>query len=117
MPKKGPIILIEDDVDDQELISEAIRSLAYQNEIKSFDNGQEALEYLATTSDKPFLIFCDVNMPVMNGLELRKHINDDEYLRNKSIPFVFLSTSDDKDPVRKAYALASQGFFKKPNSL
>lgn len=110
----GPIIIIEDDKDDQEIYSEAIGEIGIPNEIRFFDEGESALNYLLTTREQPFIILSDVNMPVMNGLELKTEIQKDEYLRNKGIPFVFISTNASPDAVRKAHILSVQGYFQKP---
>lgn len=117
MSIKGPIISIEDDADDQFLIKSVIEELDITNELLFFNNGVEALLYLETTRDQPFLIICDINMPVMNGLELRERIDKNEYLRRKSIPFVFLSTADNPLVIETAYESTIQGFFKKENSF
>lgn len=117
MSIKGPIISIEDDADDQFLIKSVIDELDIANELLFFSNGVEALLYLETTRDQPFLIICDINMPVMNGLELRERIDKNEYLRRKSIPFVFLSTADNPLVIETAYSSTIQGFFKKENSF
>lgn len=117
MPKSGPIVFIEDDVDDQELFSEAIGQLKYSNNIRFFSNGEEALSYLLATSEKPLIIFCDINMPVLNGIELRNEMNNDEYLKGKSIPFIFLTTAANKEVVTQAYYMSVQGFFKKPEDF
>lgn len=117
MSIKGPIISIEDDADDQFLIKSVIEELDITNELLFFNNGVEALLYLETTRDQPFLIICDINMPVMNGLELRARIEKNEYLRRKSIPFVFLSTADNPLVIEAAYDTTIQGFFKKENSF
>ena len=113
MSKKGPILLIEDDEDDQLLISQAIKSLDITNLIQVFHNGQEALDYLETTQQQPFLILCDINMPRLNGLELRAIINQSEHLRHKAIPFVFLTTTANPETVRVAYDESVQGFYQK----
>jgi len=113
MSLKGPIISIEDDEDDQYLIGQVIRQLNLPNSLHFFSNGQTALNYLKTTVEQPFLILCDINMPIMNGLELRKEINGSEYLRNKSIPFVYLTTAANNQLVRDAYDSMVQGFYKK----
>lgn len=111
--KNGPIILVEDDVDDQEIIIDALQTLGLQNEIKTFDTGQKALDFLKIMERQPFLIISDVNLPVMNGLQLKFEIQNNEYLRSKSIPFIFLSTSADRNAVEEAYQLQVQGFFVK----
>ena len=113
MSLKGPIIAIEDDVDDQFLLKTAIEELKIANKILFFENGQEALVYLQSTQEQPFLILCDINMPIMNGLELREHIDRNEYLKKKSIPFVFLSTADNPNIIEAAYHSKIQGFYKK----
>jgi CheY-like chemotaxis protein len=109
----GPIIIYEDDTDDQDIYQDILSDLAVKNKIIMFNNGEEVIHYLETTSDNPFIIISDINIPKMNGLELRRRINQDDYLREKSIPFVFLSTTANKKVVEEAYRLTVQGFFVK----
>jgi CheY-like chemotaxis protein len=113
----GPIILIDDDNDDQDLFTELSRELMPDNLIHNFYNGLQALEYLRITDEKPFIIFCDMNMPGMNGLELLEIINKDYFLKSKSIPFIFFTTSAEPKAVQRSYDLGVQGFFKKPESI
>ena len=112
-----PIIVIEDDPDDSDIIVSALVSLGVKNEIKCFFNGKEALQYLRTSDVPTFLILSDINMPVMSGLELKKTINNDEELRRKSIPFIFLSTATTPQDVEAAYEMRVQGFFEKPSDF
>lgn len=114
---KGPIVIVEDDKDDQEIYAEAIKTIGLPNEIHFFDNGRKVLEYLNTTEEQPFIILSDINMPEMSGLELKKEIQEDPYLRAKGIPFVFISTNATKTSVRHAHALSVQGYFEKPNNM
>ncbi|HEY0040569.1 MAG TPA: response regulator [Flavisolibacter sp.] len=114
---KGPIVIVEDDKDDQELYSEAIKELGIPNEVHFFENGKEVLEYLLSTEEQPFILLSDINMPAMSGLELKKHMQDDPYLSAKGIPFVFISTNATKVSVRHAHALSVQGYFEKPQSM
>lgn len=113
MSLQGPIILIEDDEDDQFMITKALHELKLSNPLKYFGNGEEALVYLEMTPEKPFLILCDINMPLMNGLELRQRVHQNEYLRQKSIPFVFLTTATNESYIELAYKESVQGFYKK----
>ncbi|TLV03256.1 response regulator [Dyadobacter luticola] len=117
MSIKGPIICIEDDADDQFLVRSVIEELEIPNKLLFFGNGLEALLHLETTNEQPFLIICDINMPIMNGLELRGRIDQNDYLRKKSIPFVFLSTADNPMVIEAAYDSTIQGFFKKESSF
>lgn len=110
----GPIILIEDDEDDQFLIERLMSELNISNQLHIFPHGAAALDYLLTTEDTPLLILSDINMPVMDGLILRSKILENEVLRRKSIPFIFLSTSADPTVVRRAYDQMVQGYYRKP---
>jgi CheY-like chemotaxis protein len=117
MPKSGPILLIEDDKDDQEMLQEVFTELRIPNILRFFNTCVEALDYLLTTIEKPFLIISDINLPAMTGMELKKEMNENEHLRNKSIPFVFLSTNPDQYIISKAYEMLVQGYFVKPGSM
>ena len=112
-----PIVIVEDDVDDQFLIQRVFERIGVGSELLFFANGKDALEYLLTTEKETFLILCDINMPVMNGLELRAKINTNELLRRRSIPFIFLSTAARPSDVMQAYELTVQGFFVKESTL
>jgi CheY-like chemotaxis protein len=117
MNKLGPIIIIEDDLDDQELLGEAFKQLNVMNEVIFFSDSYKALHYLVTTHIKPFIIFSDINMPKLSGAKLREKIHNNEDLRLKSIPYLFFSTSAEQKAVIEAYSKSVQGFFVKPNSF
>jgi CheY-like chemotaxis protein len=112
-----PIVIVEDDADDQYFIRTICDKLGVTAELLFFENGLQALNYLETTQSKTFLILCDINMPVMNGIELRRKIQENTTLRKKSIPFIFLSTAARQKEVEEAYDLTVQGFFVKASQL
>lgn len=114
MNKKGPIIIIEDDMDDQKILIEIFNELNYQNKIIFFGDGEAALEFLTNTAIEPFIIFSDINMPKLNGVELREKVHNNEDLRLKSIPYLFFTTTADQKHVVDAYSKSIQGFFVKP---
>src|SRR5687768_999071 len=114
MNKSGPIIIIEDDMDDQDIFTEVFSDLNYSNEIKFFTDGRLALQYLIDTEIEPFIIFSDINMPKLSGMELRDKVHENEDLRLKSIPYLFFTTAAEQQDVVDAYSKSIQGFFIKP---
>ena len=115
--KTGPIILIDDDRDDKDVFLDILKDLKVSNPIIWFQNCDDAFSYLKTTSEQPFIIFCDLNLPGISGIECKRQIDDNEELRKKSIPFVFCSTTADQKTVNEAYTkMTVQGFFKKKNT-
>jgi len=117
MPKSGPIIIIEDDKDDQELLSEIFSELKIPNILRFFNSCLQAFDYLLTTMERPFLIISDINLPAMTGLELCQRIYQHESLKKKTIPFIFLTTTNDQLVIAQAYEMYVQGFFVKPSSI
>lgn len=116
MTSSGPLIVIEDDPDDQDMMKRVLTKLDLTNELKFFSDGEQALRFLESTTQKPFLIISDINMPLMNGLDLIRYINSNESLRQKCYPFVFLTTTVTTAQVTLAYASKVEGFFAKGQS-
>ena len=112
--RTGPILIIEDDQDDQEILTSVLNDLKVPNELIVFSNCLDAYHYLDTTKDKPFLVFSDINLPGMTGSDLKRKVNETDHIRRKSIPFVFLTTTSNHQAVLDAYESLAQGFFTKP---
>ncbi len=117
MNSNGPVIIIEDDADDQEMLQEVFDKLAYENKVVFFPDGEQALEFLNRTDITPFLILSDINMPKLNGFELREKIRTDAELDVKCIPYLFFSTASNQKSVIDAYSLSVQGFFVKQTKI
>ena len=117
MQISGLILIIEDDPDDYELFESLVRELGISNDIKWFPNAVKGFEFLKSTDLKTFVIFCDINLPGLNGIEFKRQIDEDPELRKKSIPFVFLSTNASQSAVNEAFTqMTVQGFFKKESN-
>jgi len=116
MNKIGPIVVIEDDVEDQEILDEIFKNLNYKNPVIYFTDSEEALQFLIDTKIKPFLILSDINMPKLTGFELRQKVHTNEDLNLKCIPYLFFTTTSAQKAIVDAYSQSVQGFFIKANS-
>ncbi len=103
------VLIIDDSITVRELLSLSFSKAGYR--VEQARDGQEAWEKLR--SGLPCdLVFCDIEMPRMNGLELLSHLQNDEQL--SSLP-VALLTSRGADRHRKVAAkLGASGYFTKP---
>jgi CheY-like chemotaxis protein len=115
--KQGPVIVIEDDVEDKEILKDVFESLNYPNEVIFFPDGQEALDYLTDDNVTPFIILSDINLPKLDGFALRDKIRMDANLQTRCIPYLFFTTASNSNTVINAYSLSVQGFFIKPSSI
>ena len=113
----GPIIVIDDDEDDHEIITEVCDRMKIRKHLKCFRDAEEALKYLKSSIEYPSIILCDINMPKITGFDLRKTITSNNALRERSVPFIFYSTSANIKQVREAYDMTVQGFFLKGTNL
>lgn len=116
MNKEGTILVIEDDADDQELLNEVFAELNYPNKLMFFNDGLSAYQYLNDSNDQPFLIISDINLPKLDGIQLREKVHNNEQLRLKCIPYLFFTTAADQRMIIDAYSKSIQGFFTKPDS-
>lgn len=112
--KNGPILIIEDDIDDQRFIEEIYKTLNYSNELVFLDNGEIAIDYLMKMTKIPFLIISDLNMPKINGIELRARVKQNDAINIKCVPYLIFSTTVAKNFIDDAYIMGIQGYFKKP---
>lgn len=110
MPKR--ILIVDDSEMTRRLISTAIRRVG-DIEYEEAKDGFEAIQKLAA---KEFnLLFVDINMPNINGLELIDYCQQSEHYR--SIPIVIISTEDSLRDQQKGLALGATDFLMKPIQL
>lgn len=117
MSKNAPLIIVEDDLEDQDSFKAAFENLEYPNELIFFGDGQSALDFLNETDVHPFLILCDINMPKLNGFDLRARLKATRAVDLRCVPFLFFSTANNQKVVVEAYCLAVQGFFVKQHKM
>jgi CheY-like chemotaxis protein len=113
MPKGLLIFMIDDDTDDQEVFSHTIEKVVPSAKCVFADDGVDALQKLRSpdSSFLPDLIFIDINMPRMNGIECLAEIKKLTHLIN--VPAYMYSTSDEPFIVAKSLSAGAVGFVKK----
>lgn len=106
------LLFVEDDTDDQHLIQKVIREIDPEITFRFAGDGEEALEQLQVMEVLPDIIFLDINMPRMTGLEALAVLKEHEHYRE--IPTFILSTSGDKVSLSIARRLGAEGYIVKP---
>ena len=84
-------------------------------EVFTASNGQKALELVRTHT--PDIVFTDIRMPVMDGIEFAKRLRELERsrgMRRSAIKVIFLTGYDDMELIRKAFRLAASDYILKP---
>ena len=110
MEKLKNILLVEDDEDDQFFFIEAMSKIENATLYAIANNGKEALDCLENSSTLPDIIFMDINMQIMNGIECLANIMKNPLICN--IPVVMLTTSSAQKEL--TYLLGAKAFIKKP---
>lgn len=122
MKRNGDIIIIEDDQDDWEILIDIFKKVMkeqkYDNRVIVFEDSTMVLDYLNDSNNEIFMVISDINMPLLDGLELRKSICADPDLHKRCTPYIFLTTGAiNISHIKKATELSVDGFFEKPDSL
>lgn len=109
---KLKILLIEDDTIEVMKLKRAINKLELEHELIEATNGEEAITLLKNDQILPDIIFLDLNMPKINGLEFLKILKEDDIL--KYIPTIILTTSNNRKDVLACYQTGVAGYIIKP---
>lgn len=114
------VLLVEDNDDHAELIIRQLADHRVANKLIRLTDGQEALDYLhrrekyadPASSPRPHVIFLDLRLPRVDGLEVLKILKESEDLR--VIPIVILTTSESERDVTSAYINHVNSYVVKP---
>jgi CheY-like chemotaxis protein len=111
------VFLAEDDVDDQELLIEALTDLYPSMKIRTAANGKRAMnELLGLQNDSlPCLIILDFNLPEVNGGEILKQLSTEPRYHN--VPKVVWSTSNSPLYRQICLDLGARAYFVKPSDI
>ncbi|MFD2603579.1 response regulator [Flavobacterium suzhouense] len=109
MKSEFTIFYTDDDEDDLEFFTEIIDSININYTVVTQKNGQQLLDALDNPPPTPYMIFLDINMPGLNGLETLKKIRES----NNEIPVIMLSTSDDSEIIQQSRELGASFYVPK----
>lgn len=112
MSKSLNILLIEDDIIEVMKFNRVLKTLGMNHKIIEANNGEEALSILKDKEIIPDVIFLDLNMPKINGIEFLQILKADDYL--KYIPAIILTTSNNHKDVLECYKIGIAGYVLKP---
>lgn len=108
------VLLADDDPDDRSFFEDAIKQLDFDSKVATVENGKELLEYLEV-SDMPHIIFLDLNMPILNGLETLKKLKQNQKYNN--IAIAIYSTSSANKDIENTLANGANCYIVKPNDF
>ncbi|MBK6765162.1 MAG: response regulator [bacterium] len=105
------ILIIDDSALTRTVMERTVRMCGVDiNEIRTAAHGKEALEVL--DSFWPDLVFCDINMPVMDGLQFIQALqNSDDW---RDLPVVIVSTEGSETRMEELRRSGVQGYIRKP---
>lgn len=123
MRKASVVVVVEDNPDDREFFSLAVKSTGFDVDLVFLASGEEALDYVRRTgkhadrplTDIPDVVFLDVNLDRMFGFDVLHAIRFDVTLR--LVPVVMYTSSISESDVRLAYEQGASGYLQKSQTL
>ncbi|GIZ08414.1 response regulator [Flavobacterium sp. UMI-01] len=110
------ITLADDDEDDRLFFTDAFDELKINTIVNTVNNGKELLNYLNHPDTRlPNIIFLDLNMPIMNGIDCLKEIKKNEQF--KDIAIAIYSTSSSEKDIENTFVLGANIYIKKPSNF
>ncbi|MEX2604489.1 MAG: response regulator [Gracilimonas sp.] len=89
------VLLTDDDEGDRLVFKEIIDEMETDTIVHMVNDGEELMDFLKKANNPlPHIIFLDLNMPNMNGIECLKEIRSDDRYSEVSIAIYSTSTSD-----------------------
>ncbi|NWG88028.1 MAG: response regulator [Hydrogenophilaceae bacterium] len=120
MATAQPVLLVEDNPDDEALALRALKKNNIASEVVVARDGAEALDYLfgtgrfagRDTRRPPPVVLLDLKMPNIDGLEVLRRLRADP--RTHTQPVVILTTSNEYRDLQTGYALHANSYIRKP---
>jgi two-component system chemotaxis response regulator CheY len=104
-------LIVDDSSVMRKIVERCLRQAGVElSEVREAGNGNDALDLL--TKAPVDLILCDINMPVMDGIEFVRRVKHIENAR--SVPVVIISSEGGESHVLKALSAGARGYIRKP---
>ncbi len=110
------IILADDDEDDRLFFTDAFSEIKINTKVQTFKDGLELINYLELDdSILPEILFLDLNMPKLNGIETLHRIKENKKFDN--IAIAIYSTSSSEEHIEQTFVLGANIYIKKPSDF
>lgn len=114
------ILLVEDNPRDAELTIRALAKSNLASQLFHVKDGAEAMDFLFSrgnykdreNASSPKVVFLDLKLPKVHGLEVLRAIKTDERIR--MIPIVVVTSSSEDPDIKTAYELGANSYIIKP---
>ena len=115
--KSNTILLVDDDPEDTELLTEAILEISPEARVNSIVDGAKALSWLQAcpAEELPSLMILDYNMPRLSGIEVLNRLCAEP--RYTTIPVIVWSTSSEQRYKTDCLTKGASDYFIKPNNM
>jgi two-component system, response regulator len=120
MSQEVEVILIEDNPYDAELTIRAFKKAHPTTRLLHLKDGAEALDYFFSEgqysdrrpSNAPYVVFLDIKMPKVDGIEVLRRLKSDA--RTRRIPVTMLTSSYEAADLDECYRLGANSYVVKP---
>ncbi|MEO0373632.1 MAG: response regulator [Cyanobacteria bacterium P01_A01_bin.17] len=112
MASPRPILLVEDNPDDEKLTIRALRKGKITNPIQVARDGEEALKAIFAADPLPSVVLLDLKLPKIEGLEVLQRIRAHE--RTRLLPVVVFTSSSEERDIIESYSLGANSYVRKP---
>lgn len=118
MKQEVTLLLVDDDPGHRILMRRNLKRSNISNDMMEFEDGQQLIDFFeqakesGSLSTRSFVVFLDIRMPKMSGVEVLRILKADPYL--KRIPVTMVTTTDDPAEVARCHELGCSHYVTKP---
>ena len=120
MKNELEIVIVEDNPNDAELMLRSLKKNRLANNIVILEDGEQALDFIfcrgkytdRDLSESPKVMFLDLKLPKVGGLEVLKQMKSNEHTRK--IPVIVVTSSKEDPDIAAAYNLGANSYVVKP---